>query len=454
MFKLWMNETSAIGGVATQQARWLLIVVGTLLLQLANTSTGLAAPVPQPPADVVLGAATKPESGQNTGSSALYLPQLVWNYPTPSVPKTPTPADRAVNQSPNVFLAWHSVAHDQSALQFEVYLDPNDETPDTLVGVNPVPAFDPPTLAVDTQYFWRIVAVDGTGRRTAGPVWRFRTEAMPATVDTDAMVDVPAGHFLMGCDPANPSEVPCIYGLTHVNGPVRQVYLDGFSVDKYEVTNREYRTCVEAGACNPPRKTRSSKREHYYDRATYDNYPVIFVSWWDAQDFCAWEGKRLPTEAEWEKAARGPIDNRVWPWGNEAPDCDRLNFPELDGCTDTIVDTVRVGRYPRGASPYGAMDMSGNVFEWVNDMYDVLYYTYAPAANPPGPTFSRSTVDADPENQFDFPVFTIRGGSFRDNWFYRYVSHRHWGHWGDEPFTDIPLFRTDRVGFRCAQDLN
>jgi len=160
--------------------------------------------------------------------------------------------------------------------------------------------------------------------------------------DGAPMVFVPAGEFTMG------------------ENPVHSVYLDAFWIDRFEVTNALYKNCVDAGKCSAPSDTSSATRSSYYGNSQYDNYPVIFVSWNDANTYCQWVGKRLPTEAEWEKAARG-TDGRIFPWGNTF-DKNLVNSDE-----GTKHDTTAVGSYPSNASPYGALDMAGNVEEWVAD---------------------------------------------------------------------------------------
>ena len=179
--------------------------------------------------------------------------------------------------------------------------------------------------------------------------------------DGMVMVYVPAGEFLMGRteDNINP------------RAPQHTVYLDAFWVDRTEVTHAQYSQCLAAGACTAPGGTR-------WQESKYADHPVVNVDWAQAQAYCAWAGGRLPTEAEWEKAARG-TDGRLYPWGNEAPDAQRANFIVHVG------DTTPVGNYPTGASPYGALDMAGNVWEWTADWYEAGYYANSPAANPPGP---------------------------------------------------------------------
>jgi formylglycine-generating enzyme required for sulfatase activity len=166
---------------------------------------------------------------------------------------------------------------------------------------------------------------------------------------------VPAGPFVRGSTRGDEDE-----------RPVRTQALAAFAIDRSEVTRMAYATCVGARRCNPV-------PAHLAGPSGSDgNLPVTGVSWFDARDFCAFAGGRLPAEAEWEKAARGS-DGRTFPWGEEAQ-CDRANWGNFDGegpCAGQNPGfPVAVGRYPEGTSPYGAVDMAGNVWEWVADRYD------------------------------------------------------------------------------------
>jgi formylglycine-generating enzyme required for sulfatase activity len=230
------------------------------------------------------------------------------------------------------------------------------------------------------------------------------------------MILVEAGEFLMGSTEADAD------ARSHEK-PQHKVYLSAFTIDKTEVTNAMYRACVEAGFCTPPRQTKSSTQADYYGNPDFDDYPVIFVSWNQAVSYCGWRRARLPTEAQWEKAARG-VDGRIYPWG-EGIDCTRANYGGTSGC---MGDAAEVGSYPDGASPFGVLDMSGNVWEWVNDWYLDIFYEESPFRNPKGPTSGERRI--------------VRGGAWNSGDTLVRAAHRQ--------YLD-PSDSDGYLGFRCAR---
>jgi formylglycine-generating enzyme required for sulfatase activity len=216
------------------------------------------------------------------------------------------------------------------------------------------------------------------------------------------MVLVPPRPFMMGNNNGNDDEKPA-----------HEVYLDAYYIDKYEVTNSLYKACVDASICVLPRDVR------HYDDPQYSNHPVLYIDWQMAQSYCQWRGAGLPTEAEWEKAARG-TDNRLFPWGDTAS-CEQANY------ADCVGYTTEVGKYKSGASPYGVYDMSGNAWEWVADWYLSDYYQIleSNSSNPQGPTSGEYHV--------------IRGGNWESTTNIR-TTYRTYGN----------TYYND-TGFRCAR---
>jgi formylglycine-generating enzyme required for sulfatase activity len=217
--------------------------------------------------------------------------------------------------------------------------------------------------------------------------------------DNAELIYIPPGEFLMGSDR---KDDPFFWGA---EGPMHQVSLEGYWIYRFEVTNSMYQACVAERACPKPGILRFASVAEYYGNPKYDDYPVVNVTYGDAASYCRWSGGRLPTEAEWEKAARG-TDGRLFAWGNEPPTGDLANLCDQH-CTqewkvstinDGYRETAPVGSYPKGASPYGVLDMSGNVWEWVFDWFQGTYYKVSPEKNPLGPASGTQRV--------------IRGGSY------------------------------------------
>lgn len=221
--------------------------------------------------------------------------------------------------------------------------------------------------------------------------------------------------------------------------PAREVYLNAFWIDQVEVTNGMYNLCAQAGGCRPPALNSSDNRIEYFGNPEFQDYPVAHVAWYDANEYCQWAKRRLPTEAEWERAARGD-DKRNFPWGDEPPNQYNSNSLNIVG------DTSRVGSYAEGASPFGALDMAGNVWEWVSDRYRPDYYKKSPAENPGGP------AEGDVFND----LRVIRGGSYQDDGVILRLANRSSLAGPNplaQPMDEAYYGRSSaRIGFRCAAD--
>jgi formylglycine-generating enzyme required for sulfatase activity len=220
------------------------------------------------------------------------------------------------------------------------------------------------------------------------------------------MVQVPAGEFLMGCNTAVDAE------CRGDEQPSHTVFVSDFQIDKLEVTQGMYAACVQAKKCTAPSCD--------WD-CNLSNNPAGCVTRDQAMTYCAWAGKRLPTEAEWEKAARG-TDGRKFPWGNDAPTCD---LAAIAGCTQTA---EAAGSHPAGASPYGALDMAGNMVEMLADWYDPGYYQVMPTSDPKGPATGTTYVG--------------RGGGWKSDPTWQRTSVRDWYE---------PADAGRSLGFRCAR---
>ena len=228
--------------------------------------------------------------------------------------------------------------------------------------------------------------------------------------DQMTIVFVPQGEFGMGSTAGNIDEQP-----------VHRVFLDAFWIDQVEVTNGQYQQCAAAGACTSPSVAGYFTRDSYYDSKNggYADFPVIHVNWYEAEDYCTWAGGRLPTEAEWEAAARG-TDGRTFPVGN-AIDMQNANYAGFAG------DTTRVGSYPSGSSPFGVLDMAGNVWEWVSDWYGEDFYRDSTSRNPRGPSSGQFRV--------------LRGGSWEDDADQVRSANRNW---------NDPQGLDNNMGVRCV----
>ena len=265
----------------------------------------------------------------------------------------------------------------------------------------------------------------------------------------EAMVPIRGGLFTMGASAELQSaalelcreeiglrnRVACVRDVVDTEGPQRKVYVSGFSIDRVEVTVGAWRACVQAGDCSPAPLAIADPR---FLRPTL---PVTSVTWAEADAYCAWRGARLPTEAEWERAARG-TDGRVWPWGNLLKpgvfNHGRFAGPEDAGSdfvalirpdpSDGATFLAPVGAHPDGASPDGVLDMAGNVMEWTSDFYRPESPQSSSVVNPHGPDAGA--------------MRSLRGGSWRQPPFFARTSYRE---------AAAPDTRSTEIGFRCVR---
>ena len=307
----------------------------------------------------------------------------------------------------------------------EVYLDGEDTGKKTNCTINVAPGNHTIKLKKEGYFDYEKEITVESGKQVEISI------SLPIPIQ---WVHVPAGWFTMGSDDSD----------SDADGdekPQHQVYLDGYYISKYEVTNAQYckflnehgndyngYECIDLDVYSEIYYSNGS----YYVKSGYENYPVRYVTWYGAKAFCEYYGWRLPTEAEWEKAARG-TDKRKYPWGNHDPYYNGkyyANYDPGDDDADGYEYTAPVGSYPQGVSPYGCYDMAGNVWEWCNDWYDYDYYSNSPDHNPQGPSSGYYRV--------------CRGGGwFNCNARYIRCASRDY---------DTPSGRFQSVGFRPVKD--
>ncbi len=265
----------------------------------------------------------------------------------------------------------------------------------------------------------------------------FADEACDDGVDSDCdgvensgcRIDIPASDVEVGSNETS-EVVPGQFISYWDERPQHTVSLSAYSIEIYEVTNVQYRRCVADGGCSAPSVLASRTRPDYHESPEFGGFPVTNVTWQQAVDYCTWRGGRLPTEAEWERAAKGasPANPHV-PWGLlvEIEDwyawCDKANYGLCEQ------DTTRIGSYPDGVSATGVHDMTGNVAEWVSDWYLAAYYGQSP--------------DTDPQGADDGRFKVLRGGSWTQGWYDGRTVRR--------KYSD-PEQVHDGFGIRCAFD--
>lgn len=298
---------------------------------------------------------------------------------------------------------------------------------------------------------------------TSKPTHLSSGDSRVSEIDGIEQIYIGEGEFVMGADDDEAKDTGCrVNGVACAENPVSNVYVPAFWIDKYEVTNYQYSLCVSAGTCLAPALGSGQSAGNsiddlfidYYVNPEFANYPVVYVDFYKARAYCTWAGGRLPNEREWEKAARG-TDGRKYPWGNDPVENDKGNFcdgncPKEHANTnydDGFAETAPVGSYPTGASPYGVLDMAGNVWEWVDTI--PMAYPYDPEDGREEPDLRSASCyspTACPENTTRFgdgPERIWRGGTWSNGpWWMRVTVRYH----------SVPGYYHNSLGFRCAAD--
>ena len=296
-----------------------------------------------------------------------------------------------VDQTTNSVLLRWSPADD--ALFYSVYAD---SKPDITVDMSTF------VISIEDTFYNDLSSLPQLGTRY------YTVVSSIQYIEYDFMVWIPAGEFIMGNDEIG------------TDAPEHEIYLDGYYIDNYPVTNAKYREYCDLAGCY-------CYLDIYYD--DFPDHPLVGVLWDEACAYCEWFGKRLPTEAEWERAAKGNEDNRLWPWGDVFYQeiSGTTYHANIDGTEDGWDITSPIGTYPTGISPTGCYDMAGNVHEHCWDYYSPDYYTMSPDSNPQGPETGTVRVR--------------RGGAYHYSASFARCANRYW------------LVETYRGGcsFRCVQ---
>jgi formylglycine-generating enzyme required for sulfatase activity len=311
---------------------------------------------------------------------------------------------------------------------------PVSPPPESLAAFDAGPADDSAASAAPSSVGAPLPAMPPSAAPSTGATPPVEAKAPPAD-----MLPVPGGTFVMGADEGGEQD----------EHPAHQVTVKSFLLDRTEVTNQAYLACVEAKVCRMNRKAPPPGQKQMIEELYLPDHPVVGVSWFDAEGYCKWQGKRLPTEAEWERAASG-ADGRRYAWGNDPPD------PSRHGCfANRSRGTQPVGKFPAGAGPYGHLDLAGNVWEWTADLYDPHAYRRSAAGQgiPGSCEDIKQTQDELRRNKQEGftgtnPIPTecervLRGGAYNYPGPGLRVTNRvhHPGTW-----------RLTVAGFRCARD--